>query len=397
MAMRLLLAFILLFLTIPPVLLAQSAAGGTWLVLPLVSQSDQKNVDWIGEAFAEAVGEALRAQGELVVDRESRQEAERRLALRPNKRWTLASVLKLAESLDASHVVFGIYELADARTPQSVGWLRVSAQTLAVQEFRAEAKHELSGPVEDLANLEAVLASRVRGAQDLAAPALGSRVRVTAIENYVRGLLSEDLGQKRKFFEQAIKIEPRYSPAAFQLGKLQYEQAEYSAAIDALDRVQTSDGNYWQASFRLGLARLATGDPKGAERAFSRTLRELPLPEVANNLGIAQMQAAMAEALPSLRQALQGDERDPDYHFNLGLIFMLRGEWAPAADQFRATLDREEGETEATKLLGRCLKPPTSVTAELTSELVSLARPKEELNEFAYRQFRAILIRRTKP
>src|SRR5437899_12767982 len=106
--MRLFSKFIFLFscLALIPVL------ADTVLVLPFFNLSNSTNLDWIGESIAETIRESLVGQGVLALDREERQEVFRRLSIRPYALLTRASVIKLAESLDAGRVVFGQYTLA---------------------------------------------------------------------------------------------------------------------------------------------------------------------------------------------------------------------------------------------------------------------------------------------
>src|SRR5262245_48109216 len=102
----------------------QSARADTILVLPFFNLSNSTNLDWIGESIAETIRESLVAQGILALDREDRQEAFRRLAIRPYALLTRASVIKLAESLDADQVMFGQYTLA--ASAGSMGTLNIT-------------------------------------------------------------------------------------------------------------------------------------------------------------------------------------------------------------------------------------------------------------------------------
>jgi tetratricopeptide (TPR) repeat protein len=388
-------------------LLGEGAAcllqADAWLVLPLVNKSEKKNLDWIGEASAETISSALAVRGSMVIDRETLQEAEARLALRSNADWTLASILKLAESLDSTHVVFGSFELTPTSAPGSLGHLKLSAQVIAVHDFAVQSRNATEGPLEELATLQSKLAWKTlsaAGLPNLPGEAVflegSQRTKISAIENYIRGLLSGDAAQKQKFFEQALKIEPRYSQPAFQLGKLLMEQEAFGQAALWLERVQRPDPNYWQASFLLGLARFETGEYRAAVTAFDRVAREVPLSEVTNNLGIAQFRSDLPEAMENLRRSLEGDEKDPVFHFNMGILLMSKAQWAAAAEEFRAVLDRDAGDQEATKMLGRCLRPPAMVSPSLLAELQAQVRPKQEFNEFAYRQLKALFLKRTK-
>ncbi len=373
-----------------------------WLVLPLVNKTGKKNLNWIGEAPAEAIRRNFAANGVMVISREDRQEAEQRLALRPNVEWTIASILKLAETLDSTHVVYGDFDVATS-DGSGFGRVTLNARILAVHEFVAKAKASVDGPLEDLETLQTKLAYQVLRAA--AVPGLPGEAaflesnpkrKITAIENFIRGLLTEEKAQRQKFYEQALKIEPRYGQAAFRLGELLVEQEAFGQAVGYLDRVQRPDPNYWEASFLAGIARFEMGEYRAAIQYFDRVAREVPLSEVINNLGVSQFRAGLVEAVDTLRRSLEGDEKDADYHFNLGLALMSRAAWTQAADEFRAVLDRDSNDAEATKMLGRCLRPPASATG-LAEELHALARLKMEFNEFAYRQLQSFFQKPGKP
>src|SRR5215475_6764077 len=101
----------------------------TVLVLPFFNHSQSQNLDWIGESIAETVQDSLASEGLLVLSRDDRLEAFRRLSLRPGAELTHASIIKLGESLDAAQVIYGFFELlpADGPNSQSRGSLRMTA------------------------------------------------------------------------------------------------------------------------------------------------------------------------------------------------------------------------------------------------------------------------------
>src|SRR4051794_32165866 len=101
-------------LAITILLLAGAVRAETTLVLPFFNHSTSTNLDWVGESIAESVCDALASEGILVLDREDRLEAYRRLSLRPGAELTHASILKIGESVDAANVVYGFYELLPA-------------------------------------------------------------------------------------------------------------------------------------------------------------------------------------------------------------------------------------------------------------------------------------------
>src|SRR6266704_3691631 len=101
----------------------------TVLVLPFFNLSNSSNLDWIGESIAETIRESLTSHDVLALEREERQEAFRRLSIRPYALLTRASVIKVAQSLDAGRVVFGQYSVAPGTTP-SKGSLRITSRIL---------------------------------------------------------------------------------------------------------------------------------------------------------------------------------------------------------------------------------------------------------------------------
>src|SRR5258708_27231136 len=107
----------------------------TVLVLPFFNLSNSTNLDWIGESIAETVRESLTAHDVLALDREERLEAFRRLSIRPYALLTHASVIKLAESLDAGQVIFGQYSVT-ARPAPSKGSLRITSRILDLKRIK---------------------------------------------------------------------------------------------------------------------------------------------------------------------------------------------------------------------------------------------------------------------
>src|SRR5690242_6662722 len=87
--------------------LTATAWGDTYLVLPFFNGSRTPNIDWIGESVSETIGEALASGGMMTLQREDRQEAYKRLGLRTDANLTRATVLKIAQALDADQVIYG--------------------------------------------------------------------------------------------------------------------------------------------------------------------------------------------------------------------------------------------------------------------------------------------------
>ena len=371
----------------------------TALVLSFFNHSQSANIEWVGESIAQSVRDALASEGVLVLAREDRLEAYRRLSLRPGAELTHASILKIGESLDASQVIYGFYELlpADPGNPQSKGSLRITARILDVKHTRQGAGYSELGALEDLGRLATHLGwQTLQWLNPKAAPderefmKQRPAVRLDAVESYVRGLLSTSPEQRHHYFTQAARLDAQYSQPCFELGRIYWDKKDYKVAAGWLERVARSDTHYLEAQFFLGLSRFANGDFKGAELSFQTVAETLPLNEVFNDLGVVQAQRQdYTAAAASFRKALEGDDADPDYHFNLGAALWRAGQYTAAGDSFRAALARNSADSEATTMLGRTIKKEGPRPGDTKPD--GKPRLKTNYEEAAFRQLQAEL------
>jgi tetratricopeptide (TPR) repeat protein len=380
-------------------LMADTAA-----VLPFANRASaadpaQSSLDWIGESIAETVRDALGARGVLTPSRLEVDDAYRQLSLRTLGLLTQASVLKIGEALNAEQVVYGAIEFVpDPSAAHGVaeGSLKVSARIFDRKHFRQSSEFTETGNIEDLATLEAHLAWRTLTlvAPTLAPPesdfrSLRPAVRLDAEENYVRGLLARAPDQKERFFLQATRLDARFGHPDYELGRLHYDRREYRQAADWLQKISADDVHFRDANFLLGLALFQFSDFAGAQKAFQSVADVIPLSEVYNDLGAAQSRRNLPQAIDSFRKALDGDPNDPVYHFNLGYALWKKGDYAAAADRFRAVLERQSSDDTATLMLGMCLKKQSSRIPD--PRLETLERLKFNYEERAYLQLKALV------
>jgi tetratricopeptide (TPR) repeat protein len=367
------------------------AHAETVLALPFFNHTDSKNLDWIGESIAETLRDAITPEGVLVLDREDRLEAYRRLSLRSGAEITHASILKIGESLDASLVIYGSYE-----TP-SKGALHITARVLDLRQTSQGPEFSETGALEDLATLEYRLGwQALQQIHWKSLPSLDEflrarpPVRLDAVESYVRGLLAPSADQRHLFFTRAARLDEHYSQPCFQLGKIFWERKDYKIAAGWLERVSRPDPHYLEAQFFLGLCRYNMANFSGAEECFRTVAASVPLNEVYDDLGAAQSRLNQSEAaLASFRKALEGDTGDPDYYFNVGYSLWRSKQFEQAVESFRAAVDRNPADTEATSLLGRSLKKEGPRLGDPKSE--ARERLKTNYEEAAFRQLQAEL------
>ncbi|HYP04633.1 MAG TPA: tetratricopeptide repeat protein [Bryobacteraceae bacterium] len=365
--------------------------------MPFFNTTGSNNLEWVGESICQTIREALASEGVLTLDRQAREEGFRRLSVKPYTVLTKATVMRMGESLDADQVIFGSFQVtAPEGQDRSKGTIRIHAQAIDLRKARRGPEYSDHGPLDDLARLQSriawqtmefVLADRRPTEQQFRQRL--PVIRLDALESYVRGTLAGAADQKLKYFTQAIRLDPNYSRANFEIGRLHFERRAYRPAAEALQKVPTTDVRYREATFLLGLCRYYLADFAASERAFQTVAQQVPLNEVINNLGAAQSRLNQtAVALENFKKAMEGDPADPAYHFNVGYALLHQGDLDAAAERFRAVLARNPDDAEATTMLGRCLRK-SAAKAPVRSE--GFERLKENYQESAYWQLKAVL------
>lgn len=338
----------------------------------------------MGDSVSEWIGDSLAAEGLIVSQRAERDEIFRRLGLKRRAHLTRASVIKAGLALDASVVIYGEYQ-------GSAQELQFTARILNLRSLTSTAEFSASGPLNVLATTETTLAwqaLRVLAPKQLPAEAeyraRQPGIRTEALESFAKGLEVRTDEARIQIFTQASKQDSRYMPPIFELGKLYYRRKLWQESALWLTKLDGSAVRFRESMFYLGLARYHMGDYEAAAQAFRTVSEAVPLSEIFNNLGAAQNRKNDPAAVESFRKAIEGDEAEPAYHFNLAYVLMLRGEYDAAAKEFRAVLERTPEDAESTQLLGRCLRPSGPPPA-------GLERLKTEYQESAYLQLKAIL------
>ena len=386
------------FVLVSLLLAFQCHAADTVAVIPLfnLNQANAANLDWIGESVAETVREALSSSGMLALAREDREEVYRRMSVRSGAVLTKATVIRIGEALDAGQIVYGEFDVgADENGGRGLkSGMRIALHVIDLKKLHESPVLEQLGPLENLSQMEMnlvwmVLQQLSPGSVPPLADFARSRpvTKVEAMESYVRGLMASNPDQKIKLFSQSARLDEHFSEAAFQLGRLYFERREYKVAAPWLSKVARTDSHYMEGSFLLGICRYYQNDFDGAIEEFRMVAAELPLNEVYNNLGAALSRKNDPAATDNFRKALDGDEADPDYWFNLGFALWKKRDFTGAAEKFRATLDRSANDQDATFFLGRCLKQDGPRPGDPRSE--GRERIKTAFEDSAFRQLQA--------
>ena len=396
---------LLLFLAIllPSGLTAQTPAvmpGRLLLVLPFANGSDQPNLDWISQAVPEILNQRLASAGFMPISRDDRLYALDHLGLPSTFQPSRASAIRLAQTMDADYIIVGSFSTNGAR-------FQAKAQIL-----KMDALH-LSAPLQeeaDMSHLLDVLNSLAWGVAKQIDPQLsvarntfiaaGQGLKVGAFENYIRGLVETDPGEQIRHLKESVRLDPSFSPALLALGKAYFANQQFELAANTLGRLPRNDPNAREADFDRGLAYFYLGSYVKAEDAFAFVNRQLPLPEVLNNQGVAASRRGL-DATSFFLQAVAADPSDPDYQFNLALALNRKKDVAGALRAIGQTLKIRPQDTEAQAFQATLrTEPPhtAAVSAPATykgspaydpsaaAESGPLERIKRTFNEASFRQ-----------
>ena len=369
----------------PPVDDARGAAGRVVLVMPFDNQSGQSPLEWIGDSFPDTLNQRLTSAGYLTISREDREFALEHLGLPTDFKPSRATMIRIAQNLDADFVVVGSFTVKDSR-------ISVEARLLDVKQLR------LSQPVSDSAELQRLfdvenslswkLARQMDPHFSVAQQTFLSAsagIRLSSFENYIRGTDATAPEEQVKRLQMAVAESPNYAAAVLALGKAQYANRDYDKAAATFAKIPASDRRSLEGEFYLGLSRFNTAKYAEAETAFAFVAARLPLPEVVNNQGVAASRRGR-DATPLFQRAVSADPKDPDYHYNLAVTLLRKGDTAGAAREADAALKLRPADNEAADLKNRIASGRTAPAGTADPSVQSTERIRRTYSEASFRQ-----------
>ncbi len=368
--------------------MAQETGGApqTLVVLPFENVSKAPGLEWVAESFPEVMGQRLASDSLHVAHREERTYAFERLGLPSHLALSRATLYRIAEEMDVDYVVLGRYDF-DGRE------FTATAQLLAMKDLRLGPEVKQSAPLVKLLEIENALAWDVlrqiepgltlsRNDFIAAAPA----VRVDALENYIRGVLSSRRQDRLRYFREAVRRHPEYWPAVLALGKTLFDARDFQPSGGWLTRIPKKDPLALEANFFIGLDHYFLGDYPRAEAAFRFVASRLPLTEVYNNLGVVIGRQGKGAAMEYFQRAAATDPADADYLFNLAVALFREGQPAEAITRLRAVLALRPLDTEASGLLQIANATAEKGGGPPAGFKLPLERIKSNYDESYYRQ-----------
>jgi len=333
---------------------------GIYLVFPFENAGASPRLDWLGEGLEELTIERLSGAGEQVYSHAGRLVELERYGLPRSSKLSRATMLHVAEDLDADFVVFGRFTANGTS-------LTIESRILKVSPARLLPALRETGTLDSLMDLHSRLVWRMLSAYDrnyalgLAEFTKRQRpVRLDAFEHYIRGLLASEDDARLRELREAARLEPEWPEPDFALGEAYFARRDCDSALPWYARVPKTHDRHVEAVFATGVCRLLLGQPDRAEEVFTSLQAALQnnlvsgadLPEILNNLAIARArQGKTAAAQTDFRRAVELDPEEDDYPFNLGLLALQTNDASAAAGYFREAAEREPDNPEDRALL----------------------------------------------
>jgi tetratricopeptide (TPR) repeat protein len=338
----------------------EASQQGIYLVFPFENAGASPRLDWLGEGLEELTIQRLSAAGEQVYSHTGRTGELDRSGLPPTAKLSRASMLRIAQSMDADFVIFGRFT-SDGQT------LMVEAQILRVSPTRLLPAIRETGPLDSLMDMHVRLLWRLLSANDHAYPRTLEEfskaqrpLRLDAFEHYVRGLLASEDDPRLRELREAARLEPEWPDPDFAIGDAYYARRDCDSALIWFAKVPKTHDRYVEAVFATGVCRLLMNQPEKAEEVFvslqgalrNNLVSGADLPEILNNLALARArQNNTAAAVADLRRAAELDPDEDDYPFNLGLLALGASDFSGAANYFREASGREPDKPENRALM----------------------------------------------
>jgi tetratricopeptide (TPR) repeat protein len=340
--------------------IAGNSPHGIYLVFPFENSGTSSRLDWLSEGLEELTIQALSSAGEQVYSHSGRLGELERYGIPSAAKLSRATMLHVAEDLDADFVVFGSYYFDGQNLAIDCRLMRVDPASLLAP------LHE-SGPLDSLMELHTKLIWRLLSENNRAYPLnlaeftkTHRAIRLDAFEHYIRGLVTNDDEARLRELREAARLEPEWADPAFSLGETYSARRDCNSALPWYSKVPKSHDRYGEALFAMGVCRLVLSQPDQAEETLS-TLQALlqsrvgggvEFPEVLNDLAIARArQGKFPAAQDDLKRAASLDPDEDDYPFNLGLIAVRENDFNTAASLFREASHRQPDVAEDRSLL----------------------------------------------
>jgi len=168
-------------------------------------------------------------------------------------------------------------------------------------------------------------------------------------------------------YEAALRFEPGNAQITLQIGLLKGEAGDFAGAVNAFKQALKIQPNFAEAHYNLGLALIANAKNlpvwTQALTEFKAALASRPdYSQALNMAGVCLLESGnAAAAIPELKAALKADPHSGQIHFNLGRALEASGDTTNALTEYEAAVQDKKPFPEAESALGNLLLTKGSV------------------------------------
>ncbi len=222
---------------------------GIYIVFPFENVGAPARLDWIGEGLEELTIQWLSNSGQSVYSHEGRLNEMDRYGLPSTAKLSRATMLHVAQELDADYIVFGNFS-SDGND------LTVNARIMRVDPVGLLPVVRESDALETLMDLQSKVIWKLLTTIDhnyyLSLSEFNKRrrqLRLDAFEQYIHGLLATEDEPRIRHLKEAARLEPDWPEPAYALGEVYYARNDCAAALPWFARIPTTHDRSVEAVF----------------------------------------------------------------------------------------------------------------------------------------------------
>lgn len=162
-----------------------------------------------------------------------------------------------------------------------------------------------------------------------------------------------DLALAKPYLQRAIKEQPHFAKAHVLLGLECMERSKVDSATVYFNKAIDINPRFAKAHLNLGIAHARKQDWPAAEEAFNQTVELRPQNAFAHSSlsQVLYMQDKLDSAIVHARHAVELLPSQPNFYFNLGMMYRKQGNKSRAIKAFENGLDLAPGDERANRVL----------------------------------------------
>ncbi|MFQ6082588.1 MAG: tetratricopeptide repeat protein [Candidatus Aminicenantia bacterium] len=308
------------------------------LIFPFENCSGEESLFWLGESIAFSLVETLSTYNLQVVAKQQREKAFEELELPSTSSLTRASIIRIGQFLNVSRIIIGEFQTENSE-------IIITAQWLDLNEGKLGEIAAVKGKLKELLLVQNLLIWELLKKEGIIKDEsidefLNKKTNIPlyVYENYIKGLISNDLDKKISFFKEAFLNYPNYPEAGWELAKIYYSKKDYRKCIFYLDGVIPYPKFSFPANFLKGLCFFEQEKYEESLNIFNQLEKNEYKSVIYNNIGVCLIKKEeLSQAINYFRQGLKEDDSKNGY-FNLALAFYSENSLEEAEETIKKAL-----------------------------------------------------------